>query len=124
MTPYVLNLDEYYKGDAWEGMSIGPITMDDGDGPVPPTYSCDSCRMHFRDGKTLELGYALSSDPEEGEGTITIVDDGTYEFNIPRQVLGLTAGTWEYDFETIDTQGMPTTWFRGKIKVRQDKSYG
>ena len=125
MIPYTLNLSDYYKGDAWEGMSIGPITVDDGGPtPVPPTYSCVSCRMHFRNPETLALGFALSDDPEVGEGTITITDDGTYEFDIPRQVLGLAAGTWEYDFETTDTEGMPTTWFRGKLKVIQDKSYG
>ena len=117
MVPYILNLADYYKGDGWDGMTIGPIT------PIP-TYSSVSCRLHFRDPETLALGYALSSNPGIGEGTITITDDGTYEFDIPRQVLGLTAGTWEYDFETTDTEGIPTTWFRGKLKVLQDKSYG
>ena len=124
MVPCTLNLSDYYKGDAWEGMSVGPIIMDNG-GPSPeyPTYSCVSCRMHFRDAE-LNLGFALSSNPGVGEGTITITDDGTYEFDIPRQVLDLNAGTWEYDFETTDTEGMPITWFRGKLKVIQDKSYG
>lgn len=123
MTPYTLDLEDHYKGDAWEGMSIGPIVIDDGDGPVSPALPCASCRMQFRNGKTLDLGYSLSSDPGTGEGTITILDDATYEFEIPRQLLGLDAGTWEYDFETTDTDDLPTTWFKGKIKVRQDKSY-
>lgn len=124
MIPYQLDLETHYKGDAWEGMSIGPIVYMDGETPSSPPLPCTSCRMQFRNKTTLELGFALSSDPGEGEGTITIIDDADYTFEIPRQLLVIDAGTWEYDFETTDSDDLPTTWFKGKIKVLQDKSYG
>ena len=121
--PPKLTLDPHYRGDAWEGMTIGPIVEDVNGVPTPPALECVSCRMHFRD-KDGVLGYALSSNPGQGQGTITIVNATTYVFAIPRQLLALEAGTWELDFETTDSSSMPTTWFQGSIKVNKDKTYG
>ena len=119
MTPALLNLAPYYRGDAWEGLTIGPIS----DGG-PPDSPCVSARIHFRDPKTRALGYALSTVPGSGEGTIIIDDAVNYEFTIPQQVLGLAAGKWLYDFETIDAAGKPLTWIKGSITVTQDQTYG
>lgn len=121
MTPATLTLDPYYKGDAWDGLHIGPMT----DNGSPPALACVSARIHFRDPKTQALKYALSTAPVSGEGTITLVSGANYEFDIPRQVLtGLPAGRWAWDFETIDSAGLPSTWLKGNITVTQDQTYG
>jgi hypothetical protein len=122
-TPPIINLGSHYRGDGWDGMTIGPIVEDVNGAPTPPALPCLSCRMHFRDKRDV-LGYALSSSPGSGEGTIIINNANTYVFTIPRQVLGLDSGLWKFDFETMDSSGIPITWFQGTMKVDKDKSYG
>lgn len=121
MPPATLNLDQYYRGDAWDGLHIGPMS----ESGLPLPSPCVSARMHFRNPKTSALGHALSSTPAPGEGLITIVSAANYEFDIPRQVLsGLDAGKWLWDFETIDAAGLPSTWIKGELTVAQDQTYG
>lgn len=121
MPPAIVTLDPYYRGDAWEGLHIGPMSEDG----LPPAPPCVSARMHFRHPKTRALGFALSSNPASGEGRITVVSAINYEFDIPRQVLtGLDAGKWLWDFETIDAEGLPSTWISGELTVLQDQTYG
>lgn len=120
MIPADLDLADHYRGDAWDGFSIGPIKDENGNN-LPSI--CVSARIHFRDPKKLTLGYALSTNPGPSEGTITIVNAETYEFLLPRQVIDLDTGTWVYDFETIDALGFPTTWIKGSILVLQDRTY-
>lgn len=124
MIPPTINLDDHYRGDAWEGISFGPIVEDINGTPTPPALACVSCRMQFRKKRGLELGYELSSVPATGKGTITIVDAATYEFSVPRQLILLDAGDWLWDFETTDSAGLPTTWVQGTLLVKQDKTYG
>jgi hypothetical protein len=103
-------------------MTIGPIVEDVGGVPTRPSLACVSCRMHFRTDKSV-LGYAFSSSPTGTEGTITIVSALDYIFSVPRQLLKLETGKWYWDFETTDSNALPTTWIQGTITVRKDKSY-
>jgi len=125
MPPASLPAMKHYRGDLWRDgyRRFGPMTDDDGNPPAPP---CLYCRIQFRDKKTNVLGYELNSDPAvTGEGTITIEDAVTYEFNIPDQGLPLEAGTYVWDFETyltVDHSDPPITWFTGTMTVIQDVS--
>lgn len=124
MVPPTIDLDDHYRGDAWEGISFGPIVEDIDGTPTPPAAACASCRLQFREKRTKALGYAFASGiPVDGIGTITIVSASLYTFNIPEQVLPLPAGVWMWDFETTDINGLPTTWVQGTMRVRQDKSW-
>lgn len=126
MVPPTIALDDHYRGDAWEGMSIGPIVEDVDGTPTPPASACASCRLQFRNKTTLALGYEFVSGAEipDGCGEITIVSAALYTFNIAEQILPLDAGYWVWDFETTDAAGLTVTWVQGTLRVRQDKTYG
>jgi hypothetical protein len=119
MIPAVISLSDHTRGDAWDGLHIGPML----EGASPPDTPVVSCRMHFRDKKGV-LGYAFSNSPTASEGTITIVSAANYEFDVPRQLLKLEVGEWYWDFETTPASGLPSTWLKGKIKILQDQTYG
>lgn len=125
MIPPTIALDDHYKGDAWEGMSIGPIVEDIDGTSTPPASACVSCRLQFREKRNKNLGYTFQSGTAvPGTGTITITSASLYTFDIPEQVLPLPAGDWVWDFETTDAAGLPITWVQGTMRVVQDKSYG
>ena len=124
-TPEKIKLNDHYKGDFWEGMSVGPVLING----VQPTVNLAAVRMQFRDEDDV-LGHEFNEAPGAGEGTITITDAVTWEINVPEQLLDLDAGvvnnrltnskTWYWDFQTTDTNGRILTLYRGTIKVKED----
>ncbi len=120
MKPVEINLNDHLRGDTWEGLTIGPILVN-GIAPVSP---CVSCRIQFREKKLFTLGYELSSVPAMGKGTITIDDPNTWEFSALSQILPLEAGSWRWEFETVDSAGSVISFYSGTIKIVQDVVYG
>lgn len=127
MIPATVRLDTHYCGDTWNGLSIGPVQYNVGTILDPilesPPYRVVSCRSQFRDSSGT-LGYEFSSNPTSGKGSITIIDDVEWIFQIYPQILILDAGSWGWDFECIDTQGNILSLYNGTIKIKQDVSYG
>lgn len=119
MRPAIVNLEDHTKEDTWEGMVIGPITINE----AAPTYPVVSCRIQFRLASTKALGYELNNDPGAGEGNITIDDADTWEFTVPAQFLVMDAGDYEWDFETIDSAGRKRTFYSGTISIIQDNTH-
>jgi hypothetical protein len=117
--PVEIPLSDYWRGDKWIGMIIGPIEINE----LPPPYAAASCRLHFRT-NTGKLGYAFSSNPVDNEGTIIINNAATWSFTIEPDVLPLAEGDWEWDFEITDTAGGPLTPYKGSLKVNPDRTYG
>ena len=62
----------------------------------------------------------LSTAPVPPDGTITINNATTWDFTIPVQNLPLVAGTYDWQFQTIDSQGSIQTYMRGTIEVLLD----
>ena len=116
MPPVIIKLDNYYSGDSWEGMLVGPVVINE----VTPTSPVTAVRMQFRDSEFGDLGYELNTDPAAGEGLITITDADTWEINIPAQVIGLVAGRWDWDLECTDSTGYVVTLYRGVLTVKGD----
>lgn len=112
MLPAKVDLLPHEQGTTWEGISIGPITVDG----LPPTYPCFSCRIQFRLLEDGTLGYELNSSPGVGEGTITIVDADLWQFNVPTQVLPMPAGDYEWEFMATDTATVTLPYYRGIFK--------
>ena len=111
-------LPTHYMGDTWKSLlGFGPILIDDAQ---PPNYLV-SCRMQFRDRSVL--GYELNSAPEAGEGTLTITNSATWEIAVPGQPLPLTSGIWLWDFETVDSEDIILTLYKGSIRVEKDVTY-
>jgi len=119
MAPVTIKINEYYKGDSWSGLDIGPILIDG----VQPLLTLASCRMHFRNADGA-LGYALNTVPTADKGTIVISNATTWEVTIPTQILDLIAGKWLWDFETTDSAGNVLTLYKGSLTVKQDVTYG
>ena len=118
MAPVTIKINEYYKGDSWSGLDIGPVIIDG----AQPLLTLASCRMHFRD-EDGALGYALNTVVTVGKGTIVISNTVTWEILVPKQILDLTAGKWFWDFETTDAAGNVLTLYKGSLKVKQDVTY-
>ena len=119
--PEFIRLNDHRRGDTWPGiLSIGPVTflLNDSDVSLPENPLA-SCRMQFRDKKDV-LGYELSTSPEEGQGTITIVDADSWLISVPAQALPLDGGSWLWDFEATDSAGWTITLYEGKMTVRKD----
>jgi len=116
MPPVIIKLDSYYKGDSWGGMLIGPVIIND----AVPAYPVASVRMQFRDTEFGDLGYELNTTPAEGQGLINIINAATWEIAVDPQVIGLTEGRWDWDFECTDSMGFVVTLYRGVLVVKGD----
>jgi hypothetical protein len=104
----------FVQGDTWGG--IPSIILD-----PAPNYTVASARMQFRESKVAVLPAAtLSTAPSASEGTITINTATTWDFTIPVQNLPLAAGTYDWQFQTTDSQGSIQTYMRGTIEVLLD----
>ena len=100
----------FVQGDTWGG--IPSITFD-----PAPNYTVVSAIMQFRASKVAVLPAAtLSSE----EGTIVINDASAWSFTVPVQNLPLTAGTYNWQFQTTDSQGSIQTYMQGTIEVVLD----
>lgn len=125
-TPPVVTLfgdGEHYRGDSIKQFSIGPIVVSiDGAAPTSLAHPCVSCKLQFRT-KDGDLGYALSSSPTTGEGTITITSAAAWTFVVPDQAFPLEEGKWFFDFETTDSTGFVKSYFQGTLTVKVDRSY-
>jgi len=100
----------FVQGDTWGG--IPSIILD-----PAPNYNVVSAKMQFRESKVAVLPSATLSTTD---GTIAIVDAGLWSFTIPVQNLPLTAGTYDWQFQTTDSQGSVQTYMRGTIEVLLD----
>ena len=100
----------FVQGDTWGGIPV--ITLD----PVP-NYSVSSARMPFR-----ESGFegAPVVTLTSAAGGITINNASTWSFTMPAQALPLPAGTYDWQFQTTDSQGSTQTYLQGTITVEPD----
>lgn len=108
-----------WRGDDWPGY---PTLIIDINGE-PPELPIASARIQFRETPgSEEVGYTLSTAPEAGQGTITIVDAAGWELSIPKQPLPLAAKRkpWKWDLEIIDTGGTVVTYEGQPQQVNQD----
>jgi len=110
-----VKLDPHKRGDTWEGLTFGPLTIND-ERPISPIVSC---RIDFRDSED-RLGYRLSSEPDEGQGTMDIIDAENWEIDVPQQYLLLSVGKWDWEFEAVDLAGHTFTFYHGDIKITKD----
>jgi len=100
----------FVQGDTWGG--IPSIVFD-----PAPNYTVASAKMQFRESKLAVLPSAtLSSE----DGTIIINNATTWSFTVPVQNLPLTAGTYNWQFQTVDSQGSIQTYMQGTIEVTLD----
>jgi hypothetical protein len=100
----------FVQGDTWGGIPTITITP-------APNYTVVSAEMQFRESKVAVLASAtLSTD----DGTIVINNDTTWNFTIPVQNLPLTTGTYDWQFQTVDSQGSIQTYLQGTIQVLED----
>jgi len=100
----------FVQGDTWGG--IPSITL-----TPAPNYNVVSAEMQFRESKVSVLPSAtLSTD----DGSIVINNAGTWSFTVPVQDLPLTAGTYDWQFQTTDTQGSVQTYLQGTLQVHLD----
>ena len=100
----------FVQGDTWGG--IPSITFD-----PAPNYNVASARMQFRASKVSPLPSATLSTTD---GTIVINNAVTWNFTVPVQNLALTAGTYNWQFQTTDSQGSIQTYMQGTIEVLLD----
>lgn len=120
MQPVTVELQSHTRGDTWEGLLIGPILINE----AQPEYPLAQCRLYFRNEKGV-LAYKLKStlgEEEEG-GDLVIVDANTWVIEAPEQLLPLKAGVYNWDFETIDSNGVVRTLYKGTFTITQDYSY-
>ena len=115
MPPANIKLDNYYSGDSWGGMLVGPVLINE----ATPISALAAVRIQFRD-SFGDLGYELNTVPTVGKGLINITDADTWEIEVPAQVLGLVAGRWDWDFECTDSIGFVVTLYRGVLTVKGD----
>ena len=98
----------------WQGIeSIGPYTIND----LPPYFSAEKVTMTLINGNWPCVSYTLSSEPVEGEGTITIHDSATWWFSIEAQALPLLPGIWEWKIFVTDFRGEILPIFSGILPI-------
>ncbi len=101
----------FVQGDTWGGIPSITITP-------APNYNVVSARMQFRESKVAVLPSAtLSTEPNGG---IVINNASTWSFTIPVQNLPLTAGIYDWQFQTTDSQGNVQTYMQGTLQVYLD----
>lgn len=100
----------FVQGDTWGG--IPSIILD-----PAPNYNVASAEMQFRESKVAVLPSATLT---TSDGSIVINDPVNWEFTIPVQNLPLTAGTYDWQFQTTDVEGNVQTYLQGTIQVYID----
>jgi len=101
----------FVQGDTWGGIPLITFTP-------APNYLVVSARMQFRESKVAVLPSAtLTTEPNGG---IEINDADDWIFTVPVQNLPLTAGTYDWQFQTTDSQGSVQTYMQGTIQVYLD----
>lgn len=113
-----ITLLPFVRGDTWDGiMLIGPVTFNG----EPPPATLASVLINFRKAwNDVVPAYVLSTDPLEGQGTIIITSASLWTMNVPTQALPLRAGTWKYDVQLTDSNGVVFTPLGGTIAVIKD----
>ena len=134
MLPAFVELSPTFHGDTWRGVTFGPVmfnpdpTLDPPWPGSPPIHPVVSARMFFRSKPWQNdeegVGYRLSTNPQEGEGTIQILSDDTWLFLVPEQLLPLPLWDkpWHWDFEGTDSEGNVYTYWRGTLRVKTDST--
>lgn len=100
----------FVQGDTWGGIPSIIFTP-------APNYLVVSARMQFRESKVAVLPSATLSTTD---GSILIVNASTWSFRVPVQNLDLTAGTYDWQFQTTDSQGNVQTYMQGTLQVYLD----
>jgi hypothetical protein len=100
----------FVQGDTWGGIPSIIFTPN-------PTYLVVSARMQFRESKVAVLPSATLSTED---GSIIINNAADWEFTIPVQNLPLTAGIYDWQFQTTDSQGNVQTYMQGTLQVYLD----
>lgn len=119
MTPQTLDLDPFTEGDHWEGIPAMTIQIND----MPPDRPLTKVRIRFRptdkpvNSQEANTRVELSNADTE---QIQIVDADTWEISAPKQPLALTFGSWAYNIETTDADGVVWTPVAGTIQILQD----
>ena len=111
MRPATVDLHNHTAGDTWEGITVGPVEINE----AAPSGAVDSCRMSFRSKSNKTLGQTLSSGTE-----ITIDDADTWEFTVDPIILTMEAGSYDYDFEVTDVTGVVRTIYKGTFNLILD----
>jgi hypothetical protein len=101
----------FVQGDTWGGIPLITFTP-------APQYPVASAKMQFRESKVAVLPSAtLTTEPSGG---IRINNAATWNFTIPVQNLALTAGTYDWQFQTTDSEGNVQTYMQGTLQVYLD----
>lgn len=100
----------FVQGDTWGGIPSIIFTP-------APNYNVVSARMQFRESKVAVLPSATLSTED---GSIEINNASTWNFTVPVQNLALTAGTYDWQFQTTDSQGSVQTYMQGTLQVHLD----
>ena len=116
------NLKDKVRGDSWRGLPVLQILVKPTPEAtaVPPAVAVASARMGFKK-RYEDIEYALLLTTEDG--TIVINDAGDWDFTVPPVLnFPLGAGTWLYDFETINVDGFKRTYLGGTMTITKDVS--
>lgn len=112
-----VDLQDHVHGDTWPGISSIVITVNG----VTPATACSRVTMGFGKAETWPAyAYALSSDPDDDEGAITIVSGAGWSFAVPAQLLPLEPGEWKWDMRFTDAGGVVSTYLGGVLTVSQN----
>ena len=101
----------FVQGDTWGGIPLITFTP-------APNYLVVSARMQFRESKVAVLPSATLS--TEDESIIINAPATAWSFTIPVQNLPLTAGTYDWQFQTTDSEGNVQTYMQGTLQVYLD----
>ena len=115
--PVTVYFNPQKKGDTWRLITFGPILIND----IQPLATIASCRLYFRQSGVLK--YKLENSPASGEGTITITNATTWIITIPLQILGLEVGSFDWDLEIVDSNGVVLSPYEGVLKITKEQSY-
>lgn len=115
--PWVPLANHDVNNTLWQGIpAVGPITINGS--PIP--VEAAAAVMKFSagaDGKVL-AAFKCTTDPEDGDGAVTLVDAAAWTFSVPAQALGLPVGLWYWWFVVTDANGNTTPAYRGTLVVQ------
>jgi len=116
MTPQNYSFAPIVAGHTWSGFSqVSRVDSIDGGPPAPPASALASVEMAFTQAGTNQgPRHTLTSD-EDGGITITSAED--WQFTVPKQILPLTAGRWDWMLTTVATDGTRDPLLYGTLEI-------
>ena len=112
--PSVVNIDNHYKGDTYDGIQYTLLNASDSS-PIDLTSATIKAQFRF----SSITGSIIKEITEISGITVTDAANGVFAF-----IIDWAFGIYYYDIEVTFVSGVVKTFVQGRIKITQDVTNG